>query len=121
MVRFSNANECVFYALGIWNDWIDPTSGEVFPTFTLLTDDPDEFVFENGHDRGLILLNPSDWNLWLSKKMQPAERIAFIRSQRISPHWKVEIERSLKNGWQKHSPTQREIARIEVFKGHEAS
>lgn len=121
VVRFSNASDSQFYALGLWNDWIDLVTGEVRPTFTLLTDDPDDFVFSSGHDRGLILLHPSDWNSWLSKKMMPHERIAFIRSRRVLPKWNVESERPLKQGWQKHTPTQHEIARIQVFKGSKVS
>lgn len=118
VVRFSHAFENVFYALGIWNDWTDPISGEVFPTFALLTDNPDEFVFENGHDRGLILLHPSDWNRWLCQPMHSSDRIKFMRSQRVAPQWKVKVERPLKQGWQKHSPTPPELNRIEVFRGH---
>lgn len=120
VVRFSQISGKVFYALGLWNDWIDGATGEVFPTFTLLTDDPDEFVYLNGHDRGLILIEQSDWGLWLSNEMKAQERIDFIRSRRILPKWVVEVERPLKQGWQKHAPAQSEISQIQVFRGKKA-
>lgn len=117
IVRFSRASNKVFYALGLWNDWINTHTGEVVPTYTLLTDDPDEFIFLNGHDRGLIVLQESDWHTWLTHRMHALERIDFIRSRRVGMNWAVEVERSLKPGWQKRSPSQIEHAQIRVFRG----
>lgn len=115
IVRFFRSDGGLVFALGLWHDWIDQVTGEVIPTFTLLTDDPDEFVFRNGHDRGLLLLPESRWTDWLLTRMSPQERIDFIRSHRTTTEWGVAIERPLKAGWQKRAPSQRELKSIQVF------
>ena len=53
IVRFSPREDSFLFALGLYNDWVDPASGEIIPTFTLLTDAPDRFVHSHGHDREL--------------------------------------------------------------------
>lgn len=115
IVRFFSSGDRLIFALGLWHDWIDPATGEVIPTFTLLTDDPDEFVFRNGHDRGLVLLPEACWTQWLTARMRPQERMDFIRSHRTTAQWDVAVERPLKTGWQKRAPSQRELETIQVF------
>jgi putative SOS response-associated peptidase YedK len=117
IVRFSPQNGPFIFALGLWNDWVNPESGEVIPTFTLLTDDPDEFVFRHGHDRGLIALDAMHWPEWLgSRRMSGKERFQFIRERRIQPVWRTEIERALKTGWLRKAPSSLEIGAMKVWK-----
>jgi putative SOS response-associated peptidase YedK len=116
IVRFCPQDENIIFAIGLWNDWVDPGSGEVIPTFTLLTDAPDPYVFSHGHDRGIVILDSRDWQDWLDgKKFSGRKRLEFIRERRVRPSWRVEVERSLKPGWQKKAPTQAEILEIPVW------
>ncbi|MEY4065982.1 MAG: hypothetical protein RIR26_2190 [Pseudomonadota bacterium] len=115
IVRFTPA-EGILFAAGLWNDWMDPATGEFIPTFTLLTDDPDPVVFEHGHDRGIVVLDPAAWHDWLRpEKMAVKERLGFLRKNRIQPLWHAVQERRLKEGWQKRAPTGEEIARLAVW------
>ncbi|MFZ9520244.1 MAG: SOS response-associated peptidase family protein [Silvanigrellaceae bacterium] len=117
IVRFCPANDKFIFAIGLWNDWVDSSSGEVIPTFTLLTDAPDSFVYRHGHDRGIVTLNSSDWFEWLDgRKASGRKRLDFVRERRVQPDWRVEIERALKPGWQKKAPTQEEISAIEIWR-----
>lgn len=117
MIRFSHKEEEVFYALGIWSEWVDKKSGEVKDTFALLTDDPYEFFYKSGHDRSLIVIEEKHFDRWLKDdKLSPKERFKFIRDSRICPEWKVEIERPMKSGWQKRAPTESEVNNIKVWK-----
>jgi putative SOS response-associated peptidase YedK len=117
IVRFSPQNDSLLFALGLWNDWVNPESGEVFPTFTLLTDDPDEYVFRHGHDRGIIIIDPARWSDWLGQsRMSGLERFRFIRQNRVQPMWRTEIERPLKQGWMRRAPTTDEIESVRVWK-----
>lgn len=116
IVRFCPQDNKFVFAIGLWNDWVEPNNGEVIPTFTLLTDAPDPFVFSHGHDRGIVLLDPSDWREWLDgKKTSGRKRLEFIRERRVRPAWRVEVERSLKPGWQKKAPSEKEISEIQVW------
>lgn len=116
VVRFCPKDDSVMFALGIWNDWINPISGEIVPTFTLLTDAPDPFVFRHGHDRGVIAVDPAVWNEWLDgRTMNGRQRLLFAREKRILPQWRCETERELKSGWQRRAPSQSEIDILPIW------
>jgi putative SOS response-associated peptidase YedK len=115
IVRFT-PTEGILFAAGLWNDWMDPATGEFIPTFTLLTDDPDPVVFENGHDRGLLILQPAAWESWLQpEKIAVKDRVRFLRDNRIQPQWQIVHERQLKEGWQKRAPRREDIDSIAVW------
>lgn len=116
IVRFIPQDGTLIFALGLWNDWIDRQTGQVIPTFTLLTDNPDPFVFQHGHDRGVIVIDRMAWSEWLDGRSQNGkQRLKFARQKRIQPHWSVVVERELKNGWKRRAPTSAEISDIRVW------
>lgn len=119
MVRFSTKNRDLFFAIGLYSEWLDKKTGEVIDTFTLLTDDPYEFVFKSGHDRSFLLIEPTKNEEWLTNRfLKPQERLKFIRSNRVPlPTWRVETERHLKADWSKRAPTKDEIEAIRVWNG----
>jgi putative SOS response-associated peptidase YedK len=117
MVRFSEKEGEVFYALGIWSEWVDKKTGEIKDTFALLTDDPYEFFFKTGHDRSIIVIKDEEFRRWLTDvKLTAEERFEFIRNSRVSCDWKVDIERPMKAGWEKRAPSKAEIGKIAVWK-----
>lgn len=117
IVRFSDQKEDVFYALGIWSEWVDPKTGEVKETYALLTDDPYEFFFKTGHDRSIIVIDESQIEPWLTDfKMPPKKRFDFIREHRVDRDWAVHVERPMKAGWEKRAPSPEEIAQMAVWK-----
>jgi len=117
MVKFSSKDQPFFYCLGLYNNWVNKSTGEVKETFTLLTDDPYKFFFDSGHDRSVLVINESSQEQWLDDKaMSPEQRLQFIRKKRINLDWVVAKERSLKDGWQKKAPSTEEIKSISVWK-----
>ncbi|MBP7845092.1 MAG: SOS response-associated peptidase family protein [Proteobacteria bacterium] len=117
ILRFSEKHGEVFYALGIWSEWVDKKSGEIKESFALLTDDPYDFYFKAGHDRSIIVIDDAHFEKWLcDTKLKPKERFDFIRKSRVNCDWKVDIERPMKVGWEKRAPTKAEIGKIAVWK-----
>lgn len=81
---------------GIWSEWTDPASGEIVPSFTMLTINcdghpllgrlhkPDPKLPDDAQDkRSVVPLEPADWEAWLGgdeataralMQVPPAER-----------------------------------------------
>lgn len=116
IVRFELQSEEILFAAGLWNDWFDARTGEFIPTFTLLTDAPDAFIFSHGHDRSLIAIDKIEFDCWLQKEMDSRSRLNFIRSKRVQPNWRAVPEREMKKGWNKRAPSAFEIAQIDVWR-----
>lgn len=113
IVEFSS--DGLFFAVGIWEEYLDRATGEVKETFTLLTDDPYQFFFDVGHDRSVFIINEKAELPWLKEKMKPEERFNFLRNNRITLPWKVSTNREMAKGWEKKAPTKDEIAEIKVW------
>ncbi|MDO5554780.1 MAG: SOS response-associated peptidase [Planctomycetia bacterium] len=56
-----------FALAGIWNQWTDPATGEVFHTFCILTTKANPFVaaIHNEKKRMPVILSPEDESRWL--------------------------------------------------------
>lgn len=63
---------------GIWNEWVDPETGELVPSYSMLTiscDDhpllrrlhkPDPTLPDDAQDkRAVVHVEPPDWGAWL--------------------------------------------------------
>tara|TARA_B110001454_G_scaffold122549_1_gene114427 strand:- start:23002 stop:23778 length:777 start_codon:yes stop_codon:yes gene_type:complete len=117
MVQFCLENKETYYVAGLWEDWMNRTTGEVKETFTLITDDPYEAFFNAGHDRSIFIIRESAYEDWLkNKKMSGVERYKFLLENRVELPWKVETDRFLKSKWQKDTPTEEELAEIKVWR-----
>jgi putative SOS response-associated peptidase YedK len=68
MVQFQRTDELWLLAAGIYEEWVNPETGEILESFALLTDPPEDFVAKVGHDRQPIFLAPDDFGTWLSPK-----------------------------------------------------
>jgi putative SOS response-associated peptidase YedK len=55
---------------GLWENWKDPTSGELIRTFAIITTDANELVAEI-HDRMPLISAPADYERWLSDEPDP--------------------------------------------------
>lgn len=115
IVAFQSQDLSEFYAVGLWEDWQDSTTGEVFETCTLLTDHPYSFFVEHGHDRGILVFDQNQAEeLLTNTKRTPQESFDFIRKSRIDLNWKAEPIRQLKDGWQKHKLSDAEIETLRL-------
>jgi putative SOS response-associated peptidase YedK len=105
-----------FFAAGLWSEWQDSQSKEIKKTFTLLTDDPSEFFYENGHDRSLIIMDTHHHHEWLeNKRLKPKERFDFLRTNRVDQEWDLNKISEMKN-WKKHEPSVEDIEKMPVWK-----
>lgn len=118
MIRFLQQDLTTFYITGLWSQWVDKKTGEIHDTFTLITDDPYEFFFQHGHDRSIFVISDNSFQEWLeNKSFSPEERFQFLRKNRISLNWIVEVDRLMKPGWEKRAPSPKEVAEITVWRG----
>ena len=102
MVVFKNVIDEALLAAGIWEEWVNKSTGEVLESFTILTDEPYPYVLEMGHDRSPVFLKQEDLASWLSlEPKQPQKMIEFLRAKRLVPQLQTKKLRPLKEGWQK--------------------
>lgn len=68
----------IFCIAGLWDEWIDPVSGEVHRTFGMMTCRANKTVGEV-HDTGrMVVILPQAWeDLWLDKKRSIADLLAL--------------------------------------------
>jgi putative SOS response-associated peptidase YedK len=55
---------------GLWENWKDPTSGELIRTFAIITTDANELVAEI-HDRMPLIIAHADYERWLGDEPDP--------------------------------------------------
>ena len=63
--RFTLLNEDLFSYAGLWDEWLDKSTGEVLKTFTIITTEANELV-NDVHDRMPVNLTPEAEELWLN-------------------------------------------------------
>jgi putative SOS response-associated peptidase YedK len=61
-----------FGIAGIWENWNEPSSGELIRTFAIITTDANELVAEI-HDRMPVILPASGYVRWLGEEEDPRE------------------------------------------------
>ncbi len=114
-IKVAQESEEPYFAVGIWSEWTNKTSGEIYETFALITDDPYQYLFDNGHDRSIFIIPESEHDDWLfGQDMKPEFRFNFLRENRISLNWKSSVVRDLKKT---HSYTEEELSYIKVWDG----
>ena len=67
----------IFSVAGIWETWTNPT-GTIIPTFTVLTQAPNELM-EPIHNRMPAILKPSEEGIWLNNTLPIEEIISIIK------------------------------------------
>ncbi len=80
--ELSLPNKEAFALAGLWNEWLDKETGEVIPTFTILTTEADELMarIHNSKKRMPVILTEHEEMLWLQGAdiSKPVELIAQI-------------------------------------------
>lgn len=73
-------SEAPFAFAGLWDEWLDRATGEVLPTFTIITTAPNELMAKF-HDRmPVILPNRAAELAWLDDQLSPGAHQALLRS-----------------------------------------
>lgn len=86
--QLTRADKQPWMLAGIWNDWVAPSTGEVFPSYTMLTvncDDhpllnrlhkPDPTRADGEQDkRAVVHIEPGHWATWLTASSEDARRL----------------------------------------------
>ncbi|MGZ3768597.1 MAG: SOS response-associated peptidase [Bdellovibrio sp.] len=69
-------------AAGIWDSWLDKSSGKTIESFAILTAKPPVDIQEAGHDRCPIFLKSDSWTSWLTEKMNPKDAVELLVNSR---------------------------------------
>ena len=73
-------DESLFSFAGLYNQWVDPNSGEIKNTYTILTTEANELmsIIHNSKKRMPVILNPNDEIKWLSGTLQSFNDIDLV-------------------------------------------
>jgi putative SOS response-associated peptidase YedK len=69
---------------GLWSSWRNPETAARLHTCTIVTTDPNELVARL-HDRMPVILDPTDWDAWLSDSTKPQELRPLLRPAPAGP------------------------------------
>lgn len=96
MVGFSPRTESPLLVAGIWNDWVNKSTGEVLSTFAVITTDPTAQIKFVGHDRSPVILDPATASTWLDGFSSGAQAFDFLNSSLVRPELDFRKVRPLK-------------------------
>jgi len=115
MVDFHQANNDLLVAAGLYDEWLNPQTGEIIESFAIITHEPSEFVKQMGHDREPLFLNERALKIWTTPEPCPAQDLLqILGSERAHPAFAATEFRKLKiklrraDGRKKSNPYVRE-------------
>ncbi|MFD1467874.1 SOS response-associated peptidase [Hymenobacter caeli] len=65
-------DEAPFAFAGLWDEWLDRATGELHPTFTIVTTEPNELMAKLHNRMPVILPGPAAERAWLDDGLGPA-------------------------------------------------
>jgi putative SOS response-associated peptidase YedK len=66
-------NEEPFAFAGLWDEWLDRGTGELHPTFTIITTEPNELMAKLHNRMPVILPGPDAERAWLADDLGPSQ------------------------------------------------
>ncbi len=76
--RILLADEQPFAFAGLWDEWVDRATGEVRPTFTIITTEPNELMARLHNRMPVILPGPEAERAWLADDLSSAQHQALL-------------------------------------------
>jgi putative SOS response-associated peptidase YedK len=111
MVEFTPKQPHLLVAAGVYEEWVDKSTGEVLESFAVATTDPPAFIAHIGHDRCPAFVPKSFYGRWLDPDLHDAATARDELLRHLSPpEFTVGIDRPMKAGWEKRR-TQHAVAR----------
>ncbi len=110
--RIKISGGSLLLAAGCYSEWLDKSTGEIVTSFTIITHLPNKDIFEAGHDRMPVFLDREAGLEWLGNEKAPLPKLTdFLLKKSLSKKTKfsIEIDRVLKDGWQKNAPSEEEL------------
>jgi putative SOS response-associated peptidase YedK len=102
MVAFARKDGGMFYAAGVWDEWVNRQTGEVIQSFAIITSDPPDFIARTGHDRCPVFLNEQYGREWLANAGAPAPELKqFLLAGKSEHDFEVSRHRPMRPGWEK--------------------
>lgn len=68
-----------FALAGIYDEWVNKESGEIFPTFAIITCRPNKLLQKIPHHRMPVILNESSYKDWLNKETSLSDVTALLQ------------------------------------------
>jgi putative SOS response-associated peptidase YedK len=91
------ANDRPFAFAGIWDEWVDKSTGEVIRSFAIITTTPNDLLMKLPHHRSPVILSRKDESHWLNPDLPLAEVTAMLQPYRGSLMNAYPIARDIKN------------------------
>lgn len=102
MVAFHGSKDQLLAAAGIFDEWVNPETGEVLESFSIVTTQPSSFVEETGHDRQPVFPASEIWDRWLDPSEKNGEKLkSLLESHPAQLEFAVSDDREMRPGWEK--------------------
>lgn len=75
--RIVLTDQALFTCAGLWEEWTDPSTGEVVSTYTIITQ-PSNKALTAIHDRMPAILTPEQESLWLDDDLTTSDHLGLI-------------------------------------------
>lgn len=96
LVRFSATENELLFAAGIYDSWLNPVTKQRLDSFAIITDEPNDFLLQVGHDRQPVFLSSEEQQIWLNvNNLPPTKAYEFLKSNQRALNYQVEILRPL--------------------------
>jgi putative SOS response-associated peptidase YedK len=82
--RIMLKNEELFAFAGLWDEWVDKVTGEIIPTFTIITTAANKLM-QDIHDRMPVILHREEEEAWLSNHLKEQEYMQMLRPYESEP------------------------------------
>ncbi|MGZ3686896.1 MAG: SOS response-associated peptidase, partial [Bdellovibrionota bacterium] len=104
MLQFASKDGEILAAAAIWNETV-MSDGEIVQSYSILTDEPLDYVYKHGHHRSPVFLSEKSFDEWLScEEREPKDWVKFLRRNLEHPELVATVERAMKPGWEKRIP-----------------
>ena len=97
--HFRRADGAPWMLAGLWNEWTDPSTGEVVPSYTMLTQNCDghpvlglmhrpekELPHDKQDKRSVVPIERADWDTWLHGAVEAAEALIRVPPVELFRH-----------------------------------
>ena len=71
-------DESTFSFAGLWDEWLDKSTGEILHTYTIVTTSANDLV-KPIHDRMPVLLSPEAEELWLDENESQENLLSLLQ------------------------------------------
>ncbi len=102
LVQFHAIDHSHLFAAGIYDEWVDKSTGEILQSFAIVTTEPPADVARIGHDRCPVFIDPTGFEAWLDPLFSDGPAlIELLKSHQQKLRFQGLIDRPMRPGWEK--------------------